>query len=89
MMITTKLENQTLSELYTYGHMGEIKERLSKLQKQRMKLDQFMSMFLEKFERQMKYEELDTPVWDLYRKKNKEYTEVCSQIKKATYYLNK
>jgi len=48
-------------------------EKYSDLQVQKMKLDKFFSMFLEKFERQMDPDKTDTPVWKLYKNKLKEY----------------
>jgi hypothetical protein len=56
---------------------------------QKMKLDKFFSMFLEKFERQMDPDRLDTPVWKLYKNKLKEYEKVQHEIKATQYWINK
>lgn len=56
---------------------------------QKMKLDKFFSMFLDKLGDKMDADETDTPVWKLYREKTKEYSELEQAIKAANYYLKK
>ncbi len=56
---------------------------------QKMKLDKFFSMFLEKFERQMDSDKTDTPVWKLYKSKLKEYDKISHEIKSNEYWLKK
>jgi len=56
---------------------------------QKMKLDKFFSMFLEKFERQMDPDKTDTPVWKLYKNKLKEYEKVDHELKATQYWINK
>ena len=46
-------------------------------------------MFLEKFERQMDPEKIDTPVWKLYKAKLKEYAKVNQDLKNEQYWINK
>jgi hypothetical protein len=36
---------------------------------QKMKLDKFFSLFLEKYERKMDPDKTDTPIWKLYKTK--------------------
>jgi hypothetical protein len=55
----------------------------------RMRLDKFFSMYLDKFERKMDPEKTSTPVWDLYKKKMREYGELQQVIKAAEYYMKK
>jgi hypothetical protein len=55
----------------------------------RMKLDKFFTMYLDKFERKMDPEKTNTPIWALYKKKLKEYGELQQTIKAAEYYLKK
>jgi hypothetical protein len=69
--------------------MQDRKELLNTLIIERMHLDKFFSMFLEKFERKMSPDNTDTPIWKLYRKKLKEYDDVSRQIKSAEYWLKK
>jgi hypothetical protein len=64
-------------------------EKLHALTVQKMKLDKFFSMFLEKFERQMDPDRTDTPVWKLYKTKLKEYDKVDHEIKATRYWINK
>ena len=64
-------------------------EKYSDLQVQKMKLDKFFSMFLEKFERQMDPDRTDTPVWKLYKNKLKEYEKVDHELKATQYWINK
>ena len=64
-------------------------EKYSDLQAQKMKLDKFFSMFLEKFERQMDPDRTDTPVWKLYKNKLKEYEKVDHELKATQYWINK
>jgi hypothetical protein len=64
-------------------------EKYSDLQVQKMKLDKFFSMFLEKFERQMDPDKTDTPVWKLYKNKLKEYEKVDHELKATQYWINK
>jgi hypothetical protein len=56
---------------------------------ERMKLDKFFSLFLDKFERKMDPENTDTPIWKLYKTKLKEYEELQRSIKSSTYYLTR
>jgi len=64
-------------------------EKYSDLQVQKMKLDKFFSMFLEKFERQMDPDRTDTPVWKLYKTKLKEYEKIDHELKTTQYWINK
>jgi len=56
---------------------------------QKMKLDKFFSMFLEKFERQMDPDKTDTPIWKLYKSKLKEYDKVNQELKHTEYWIKK
>jgi len=64
-------------------------EKYSDLQVQKMKLDKFFSMFLEKFERQMDPDRTDTPVWKLYKNKLKEYEKVDHELRATQYWISK
>ena len=66
-----------------------LNEKYRDLQVQKMKLDKFFSMFLEKFERQMDPDKTDTPVWKLYKNKLKEYEKVDHELKATQYWINK
>lgn len=56
---------------------------------ERMKMDKFFSLFLDKFERKMDPENTDTPIWKLYKLKLKEYDELQRSIKSSHYYLTR
>ena len=64
-------------------------EKKNQLIVEKMKLDKFFSMFLEKFERQMDPEKIDTPVWKLYKSKLKEYEKIQHEIKATQYWIDK
>ena len=56
-------------------------EELNVLVKERNKIDDFLTRYLEEFERKMDYEDTDTPVWRLYRAKTKERAILSDKIK--------
>ena len=64
-------------------------EKYNFLQIEKMKLDKFFSMFLEKFERKMDPDKTDTPVWKLYKTKLKEYDKVNQELKHTEYWIKK
>lgn len=64
-------------------------EKYNSLQIEKMKLDKFFSMFLEKFERKMDADKTDTPVWKLYKSKLKEYDKVNQELKATEYWIKK
>jgi hypothetical protein len=64
-------------------------EKYNSLQIEKMKLDKFFSMFLEKFERKMDADKTDTPIWKLYKTKLKEYDKVSQEIKNTQYWISK
>jgi len=56
---------------------------------EKMKMDKFFSMFLEKFERKMDPDKTDTPIWNLYKTKLKEYDKLNHGIRTAEYWIAK
>jgi hypothetical protein len=64
-------------------------EKYNSLQIEKMKLDKFFSMFLEKFERKMDADKTDTPVWKLYKAKLKEYDKISQELKNTNYWISK
>lgn len=64
-------------------------QKYNSLQIEKMKLDKFFSMFLEKFERKMDSDNTDTPVWKLYKTKLKEYDKISQEIKNTHYWIAK
>jgi len=80
--------NQIVSAASNYDRVG-LQTIYSNLIAEKMKMDKFFSMYLDKFERKMDSETPNTPIWDLYKKKLKEYSELDRTIKAAQYYTNK
>jgi hypothetical protein len=64
-------------------------EKYNSLQIEKMKLDKFFSMFLEKFERKMDADKTDTPIWKLYKTKLKEYDNISRELKATEYWIKK
>jgi hypothetical protein len=56
---------------------------------QKMKMDKFFSMYLDKFDRKMDPDNTKTPIWDLYKKKLNEYSELNRSLKAAEYFMKK
>lgn len=56
---------------------------------QRMKMDRFFTLFLDKFERKMDPDKPNTPIWKLYKEKLKEYDKLQRDIKAAEYWIAK
>ena len=73
----------------TLGDYQGIINQQHQLLVEKMRLDKFFSLFLDKFERKMDPENTDTPIWKLYKTKLKEYADVQQAITAATYYLRK
>lgn len=81
--------DKKIASAYNYGTKSELKELRNQLVSYKMELDKFMSKYLTMFERKMSYDELDTPIWNLYHKKYDEYTKVTKSLNTAEYYINK
>lgn len=64
-------------------------EKYKSLQIEKMKLDKFFSLFLDKFERKMDPDKTDTPIWKLYRTKLKEYDKISQELKHTNYWIGK
>ena len=61
----------------------------SDLTVQRMKLDKFFTLFLDKFEKKMNPDSPNTPIWSLYKTKMKEYESIQRGITLTNYYLKR
>lgn len=68
---------------------SELLTEQSNLQIEKMKLDRFFSMYLDKFGSKMDHEKPDTKVWQLYKSKLKEYEDVSRKITHLEYWINK
>lgn len=56
---------------------------------ERTVMDKWFDKYLEMFERKMSTEDLETPIWKLYKTKSKEYSELNGIIKTADIYIKK
>ena len=65
------------------------KTRRNELMMQKMKMDKFFTMYLDKFDKQMDPEKPSTPVWQLYKKKATEYNKLCQEIRNTEYWIKK
>jgi hypothetical protein len=69
--------------------INELIEKKNNLVVKKMKMDKFFSMFLEKFERKMDPDNINTPIWKLYKSKLKEYEKITHEIKSTNYWISK
>lgn len=69
--------------------MNDLLNKRHELLVQKMKMDKFFSLFLEKFERKMDPEKPNTPIWKLYKDKMKEYGVLSQEIKNNEYWITK
>ncbi len=71
-----------------YSTRSELIQEQTELVFEKMRMDRFFSMFLDKFGLKMDSDKTNTPVWDLYKKKLKEYTELNTKIKTLEYRIS-
>ena len=67
----------------------DYKTRRHELLMQKMKLDKFFTMYLDKFDKQMDPEKPNTPVWKLYRQKSADYNKISQEIRNIEYWIKK
>jgi hypothetical protein len=67
----------------------ELVAKYNSLLVERMRLDKFFSLFLDKFEGKMDHTNTNTPVWKLYKLKLKEYDTLQRDIKSTEYWMKK
>ena len=83
-----------MNNLYTQivksqSNPNELHNLLSICIGEKMKMDKFFTMYLDKFEKKMDPDNTKTPIWELYKKKLKEYSELQQAIKAAQYFIGK
>lgn len=69
--------------------MNELQLQLNDLNIQKMKLDKFFTLFLDKFDSKMKSDNPTTPIWKLYKQKGEEYSKLNQQIRNTQYWISK
>lgn len=89
--LTEKVKKMTtahmLSDAYRYHDRKSLETMQQELIREKVLLGAFMTKFLDKFERKMNADKVDTPIWDLYHAKMREYNRVDGLVKCAQYYL--
>lgn len=68
---------------------SELYNERSNLYIEKMKLDRFFSMYLDKFGDKMDHEKPNTKIWQLYKIKLTEYEKVTQKIKHLDYWISK
>jgi hypothetical protein len=68
---------------------SELLSDKANLQIEKMKMDRFFSMFLDKFGDKMDHEKPDTKIWQLYKSKLKEYDVINVKIRHLEYWISK
>lgn len=74
--------------MYNMSKSEMIAER-SKLVIDKMKLDKFFSLYLDKFGSKMDHEKPNTKIWTLYKQKMTEYSTLNTAIKTLEYRISK
>ena len=74
--------------MYNMSKSEMIAER-SKLVIDKMKLDKFFSLYLDKFGSKMDHEKPNTKIWALYKQKMTEYSTLNTNIKTLEYRISK
>ena len=68
---------------------SELHNKRENLRIEKMKLDKFFSMYLDKFGSKMDSDNTNTTIWSLYKSKLKEYDNVTREIKHLDYWIAK
>ena len=67
----------------------DYKTKRHELLMQKMKMDKFFTMYLDKFDKQMDAEKPNTPVWKLFKQKSAEYSKLNQEIRNVEYWIKK
>lgn len=89
MMVELNKISSELPMLSLDRNVKKMTEYKTYLTSHREKLDRWFDKYLDMFDKDMKPEEGTTPVWNMYRKKYKEYEELESVLKTTEFYLSK
>lgn len=89
MMIELSKIQSELPMLSLDRNVKKMTEYKNFLASHREKLDRWFDKYLDMFDKDMKPDEGNTPVWNMYRKKYKEYEEIESMLKTTEFYLSK
>jgi len=72
-----------------YNYIMDYKTKRQELLIQKMKLDKFFTMYLDKFDKQLDPDKTDTPVWKLFKQKSNDYNKLCQEIRNTEYWIKK
>lgn len=72
-----------------YNYTMDYKTKHQSLLIDKMKLDRFFTMYLDKFEKQMDPQKPNTPIWKLFKQKSAEYNKLCQEIRNTEYWIKK
>ena len=72
-----------------YNYIMDYKIKRQELLIQKMKLDKFFTMYLDKFDKQLDPERTDTPIWKLFKQKSNDYNKLCQDIRNTEYWIKK
>lgn len=67
----------------------DYKAKRQQLLIEKMKLDKFFTMYLDKFEKKMDPEKPDTPIWKFFKKESERYNKLCQEIRNCEYWIKK
>lgn len=67
----------------------ELQKQRSELYIEKMKMDRFFSLYLDKFGGKMDPDKPNTKIWALYKSKLKEYSDLERKIKYVEYWMSK
>ena len=70
-----------------YADKEKLKQQQSLLMADKMKLDKFFSMYLDKVGSKMDADVPNTPIWKLYKEKLNEYDSLTRRIRVLDYYI--
>ena len=76
-----------MEDIMIYANKQDLLKQQSLLLADKMKMDKFFSMYLDKVGSKMDPDVPDTPVWKLYKQKLNEYESLSRRIKLLDYYI--
>lgn len=77
-----------LSEAYMNRDKSTIESIMEKMVNQRLIMDKWFDLFIEKFSDKMDQEKRTAPVWKKYYEKFDEYSDLQRQINTAEFYIS-
>lgn len=81
------LIQQKISKMYFERDINGMKELENELMSKKMSRYKEFSVFLDGVQYgELNHEDLDTPLWDTYRKMDREFQEVLASLALCTYY---